>query len=460
MRPYCSSFAARRQIICWCLVLIATVRTAGAADPFYRRLVEDGIRVFDRGDYQMAAKDLKIGCFGLLEEPDNLARCLTYLAVAQGEIADVPAFTRTFERILEVEKMFQAFSKRPPDTRLRGALERHLESLVSYEVLSRERIFRHVAGRKREAEIRAMAPEERRAALEQRIGVEPEHVTWRLLMADLDLGAGDFESTLAASEWVLGQQPQQPLALCLRGLAAAGLGSCEAARADLEGCAQPELRSRRMAARLRCFIAERAWPDADLVLSELSPDERQIAPFRQLARELKRERKSAPPPSEEVLEPDPAIEVVPVGQATLASEEASAPAVEPATGEATPADAERQDVSAELARGREVLRHGSRSEIEGVFTLTRQLADRHPGFAELQLLTAEIAYRLSLWDDAVSFFERGGVTTTSRPELQFYLAVALYESGDQASAQDMLERCLPRLEPTDFVRTYAARING
>ena len=205
MMRSCSSLnPGIRWLVGGCLWLLCTVGTAKAADPFYARLVEDGIRAFDRGDYPTAAKDLKLGCFGWLEEPNGLARCLVYLAVSQGEIADVPAFSRTFDRIVEVERMFQAFSKLEPNARLTRALETHVESLVPYEVLARSPIFSHVARRQREAQIRAMEPVERRLVLEAKVVAEPDHPTWRLLLADLDLAAGDFESARVSSESVFG----------------------------------------------------------------------------------------------------------------------------------------------------------------------------------------------------------------------------------------------------------------
>lgn len=455
-----SSFkrSVRRRIVPCCLLLLAGASPAGAADPFYRHLVEDGVRAFDRGDYPAAAKTLKLGCFGLLEEPDSLARCLVYLAVAQGEIADVPAFARSFERILELERRFQAFSSLSVRASLRADFERHLVSWIPYETLAREPMFRHVARRKKESDVRALAPEERRAELERRIAVEPGHVAWRLLMADLDHLEGDFEAALAASEGVLREDPRQPLARCLRGLANAGLGMCEAALPDLDVCALPELRTRRIAADVQCLIARRSWLEADERLGELSPDELQTAPFRQLARELRRARRSSEPAPETIAEADAASDF----EEPLAPDGEQAPAPSrdaPPSPRAVPSADPADDVSAELEKAREVLRRGSRYELEEVFDETRRLAERRPD-PELQLLVAEIAYRLSRWSEAVSFFRSGGVTSTSRPEVQFYFAVSLYESGDQAAAQAMLQRCLPRLEPTDFVRAYAARINN
>ena len=467
MRPRVLPVSVFRWLACCCALLSVIGGSAEAADLFYSRLVEDGIRAFDRGDFQTAAEDLKLGCFGLLEEPDNLARCLTYLAVAQGEIADVPAFTRTFDRILEVERMFQAFSKLAPGTVPRASLETHVENLVPYETLARSPVFRDVARRRKEAEIRAMAPEERRAELTKRIAAEPAQWTWRLMMADMDLASGDFESALVASEAVLEREPRLQWAICTRGAARAGLGLCEAALLDLDLCEEPESRSRRMAMKLRCHIELQAWADADQLLSELSPEELQAAPFRQLARELRKERRVAgsspaptPPAGEESPEPAATTARVPGGEATPSARDSSTPAGPSAVSGRAPVDAEAEKIRGELDGLRQVLRRGSRSELEEAFSEARRLADSKPGIAELQLLTAEIAYRLSSWQQAVSYFERGGVRGTSRPELQFYLAVSLYESGDQTAAQEILRRCLPQLEPSDFVRSYAARING
>ena len=81
----------------------------------------------------------------------------------------------------------------------------------------------------------------------------------------------------------------------------------------------------------------------------------------------------------------------------------------------------------------------------------RDVADRNPASAEAQLLAAEIAYRARRFEEAVRYFDRGGEPPAGRPDLLFYRAVALYESGRRADAAEVLERALPSLRRTPFV---------
>ena len=127
---------------------------------------------------------------------------------------------------------------------------------------------------------------------------------------------------------------------------------------------------------------------------------------------------------------------------------------------ASPAPDPYAEVSAELDRWSEVVKSGSRNELVAAFARTRELADRYPQHSELQHWTAEVAFRLSRWDDVVTYFSRGGGLDTNRSDRLFYLAVALYETGDRAAARESLERCLPLVEQTDYVREYVEKIRN
>ena len=115
-------------------------------------------------------------------------------------------------------------------------------------------------------------------------------------------------------------------------------------------------------------------------------------------------------------------------------------------------------VPAELARIRERLSQATmRAELDAALADARRIADANPLLVEAQLVTGSIAYRMSRWQDAVTYFGRVDLTA-GEPEHQFYYAVALYEAGNRAAAEEMLERCLPLLERTSFVESYTAKI--
>jgi len=85
---------------------------------------------YDRADYPTAAKDLRLACFGLLNEPPALTDCLVRLAVAQGAGNDAEGFRETFRRIAEVEDRFGAYAKAPLPPEIRTAFEQRLVVLI------------------------------------------------------------------------------------------------------------------------------------------------------------------------------------------------------------------------------------------------------------------------------------------------------------------------------------------
>jgi hypothetical protein len=103
---------------------------------------------------------------------------------------------------------------------------------------------------------------------------------------------------------------------------------------------------------------------------------------------------------------------------------------------------------------------GKGKELRQVFQTAREVADAHPEAADAQRLAGEAAYRLSRWSDAVAYLQHGGGLPDSEPELLFYLAVSLYESGDRAAATAALKRSLPNLQRSPYVDAYARKILG
>lgn len=119
-------------------------------------------------------------------------------------------------------------------------------------------------------------------------------------------------------------------------------------------------------------------------------------------------------------------------------------------------DAER----AKLDNARKLLGEmGKVRELREAFQLAREVADAHPELRDAQLLAGEAAYRISRWGDAATYLGAGG-PADDQPELLFYLAVALYESGAAQTAAGPLRRALPNLERSPYVDGYAKKILG
>ncbi|HEX2252087.1 MAG TPA: hypothetical protein VHQ65_02340, partial [Thermoanaerobaculia bacterium] len=113
---------------------------------------------------------------------------------------------------------------------------------------------------------------------------------------------------------------------------------------------------------------------------------------------------------------------------------------------------------ARLAEARRAMTAAQRAgELAPPFETARQIADAHPQAAEAQNLAGEIAYRASRWPEAVEYLRRGA-SEAQGPELRFYLAVALYESGERDEAARVLREVSARLPSTGFVESYRVKI--
>ena len=93
---------------------------AQAADPFYSHLLQTGKLAFLRGDYEEATESLRIACFGLLDNPTELASGLVYLGLVNARVGyekdnwSVQFWTRNlFDRYYAVRGFY--FGNEPPD---------------------------------------------------------------------------------------------------------------------------------------------------------------------------------------------------------------------------------------------------------------------------------------------------------------------------------------------------------
>jgi len=307
------------------LLLLAAISTpaawAAAVDPFYQSLLRDGQQAFDRKEYATAARDLRLACFGMLDEPRPLAECLARLALAQDAAGDVEGFRETFRRLTDVEDRFKGYSQAEMAPELRAAIETRLAARIPAATLA---------------------------------------------------GAPAFRSTLARKE----------------------------AGAPTAGPAGPP--------------------------------------------------KSPPKPGPVASAPVPAP---PPAPGAVAVKPPPSPAPSSASKPLTDAERQKLDQARKLLGDRRTAK-----ELRQAFELSRAVADAHPDSKEAQLLAAEGAYRISRWSDAAAYFRRGGDPGDEEPERLFYMAVALYESGDAAAAAAALRRSLPNLKRTPYVDAYTHKI--
>ncbi|HYL05580.1 MAG TPA: hypothetical protein VE075_06050, partial [Thermoanaerobaculia bacterium] len=207
-----------------------------AADPFYLDLLRDGMQSYDRGDYAAASKQLRVACFGMLDEPQQLAECLTRLGLAQGAAGNTDGFRETFRRIVEVEERFGAYGKADLPAAVRAAFEQRALAAVPAGTLQTIPGFRALLSRKQEAQVAALPPRERRRQLEELLAKEPRSVVWNVMLAEIELAEGKAAPAVTRAEAAAALAPRDPRALCVRGQARAAARRCTEAVVDLESC--------------------------------------------------------------------------------------------------------------------------------------------------------------------------------------------------------------------------------
>jgi len=440
-------------------------------DPFYLGLLRDGRIASDRGDYATAAKNLRLACFGLLNEPPALTDCLVRLAVAQGAGNDAEGFRETFRRIAEIEDRFGAYTKATLPPELRAAFEQRLVVLIPAATLETMPAFKPLLQTKAETQVAALPPRERRRELESRLDREPRSLTWNLLLAQLDLEEGKTAPAITHAEQAAAAAPQDTRATCLRGLTRAYGRRCPEALADLEPCPLAGKDVRYATALLGCRVEAGAWRKAEEQVRALTPEQKADRRIAALVEQVTQHAGSSTAPGAPPGAAPAAAPPTRPAERTAGSPPAPTPAAPPVPASPgpkpaleKPAPAARPLSAAELAtleRARKLLAaDASTKDLKEALRLARQVADAHPEAKEAQYLAGEAAYRNSRWADAVAAFRRGGEPDDDRPELLFYLAVSLYEAGDRPAAAAALRRSLPKLQKTPYIDSYVRRILG
>ncbi|HEY6321365.1 MAG TPA: tetratricopeptide repeat protein, partial [Thermoanaerobaculia bacterium] len=216
-----------------------------------------------------------------LDDPEQLAGCLTRLGLAQAAAGNGDAFRETFRRIVEVETRFGAYSKSDLPPAVRTAFEERALAAVPASTLDAIPVWKALLSRKLEAQLAQLPPRERRRQLEERLAKEPRGITWNLMLVDLDLAEGRNAPALARAEATAALAPRDARVLCARGLARAAGNRCGEAVADLETCSAAAAAGgtgpagdgpRFATALLGCRVELGQWRQAEEQVRGLPPD--------------------------------------------------------------------------------------------------------------------------------------------------------------------------------------------
>lgn len=447
-----TGFPIRRAIfgLLCATATILPVRPAAASHPYYQDLLRRGAAALESGDPESAARSLRLAAFGLLEEPPELAGCLVRLALAQRAVGDAEATRESLSRVVDLEVRFGAYSASGLDPGLAESFESLLVESVAAETLRSIPAFRDAAHQRVVQEIEGLPRRQRGERLDQLLVAEPDEPQWPLMLARLEHAAGRFDRAIGLVDRVLALTPEDPSAFCVRGLAHAGAGDCSAAVVDLQRCDRTTLDASIAWTHLDCLVTDARWVESAAFLDALAPALKSEKRMRKLERKVERNRPEVPPATAALPAPEAGPQPMP-GEAPSGDPPAAASAAPslPAADAARLTQARQQ-----LGQARTV------NDLAEASALAMDVADRHPQAREAQLLAAEIAYRSSRWSEAASYFRRANVSSSERPELLFYFAVALWESGEPAAAAATLEPALQRLRRTEFVNGYIAKILG
>ena len=433
------------------LLLLALVAGSASAviDPFYRNRMEAGVRAFEQGNWEVAARQLRIACFGHLDEPVVLAAGLVRLAIVETRRGDEDAFRRIFSRLNELEERFAAYSAAPLTPELRRQFGDLAARLVSVDILRATSGFATIAERADAQRLAGLPAPQRRAELEARVRAEPERPEWRLEMARLELTARQGQAALGWLDSLPPEVATVPPAICLRQQAATETGRCEGM--DLTGPFCQDVPPAVVEFRLQCLVDAGSWAEAASLIGSLDSELRARRRVTRLERRVRKNFDGELPGGESAAEaPTVALRPTPPPAATTAPSAAAATPVVPA-----PAPAGLEEV--ERLRGR----LASATTIEQLAVLLAEaetLVDDRPALRQAHLLAGEIAYLKSDWQAAVRHFRQVGPLGPDEARLAFYQAVALYESGEPAAAAEVLRPVASRLERNSFVTAYVDRI--
>jgi tetratricopeptide (TPR) repeat protein len=262
---------SRLPVIVAVLVTVVVAASARAADPFYLRLLRQGTDAFNRRDYQTAARELRIGCFGLLDEPQLLADGLTRLALAQGATGDEAGFHESFQRLSEVEEKFQGYSRADIPKDVRSAFEQLVVQTIPQSTLSGNAAFARLVPTRQDG-VAKLPPAQRRKELARLIKVEPRELSWRLMLAELELAEGNPREAYAAADGALKQSPGKAEALKLRGLALAADRKWSQGESDLKACGLASSDPKVAGALLSCLVEQKRWQEANDLAAHLPPE--------------------------------------------------------------------------------------------------------------------------------------------------------------------------------------------
>jgi hypothetical protein len=197
------------------LALAAIVSTPLRAEEFYVTRLHAGERAYHEKKWVEAVDQLRIACFGLLDQPQYLSEGLAVLALAQNGAGRSAAVDATLGRFVEAEQRFGVWAKVPLSRDIRADFESLLTKRLRPEVLLGVPTLAGMVETEGQR-IAKLPPKERQKALEAKAEAEPRNVEWPLALARAAAERGDNKATIRWAGKVLEVDDKNVEALALR----------------------------------------------------------------------------------------------------------------------------------------------------------------------------------------------------------------------------------------------------
>lgn len=352
-------FATRIALLVALLAALST-SPSQAADPFYLNLLRDGKAAHARGELEDAIWNLRVACFGMLDEPALLAEGLVALSLAQSDAGSTETLA-TVDRLLQVETQFGGYSSATLASDTRSRFENLIYRRVDPSRLTGLAAFAALSERREREAMAAAGPDQLRGILEERIAREPQNAEWHRRLADLEVAQGRPTAAVNSLNTLLALSPGDPVLRCERFRTAVEAGRCDLAVPDLASCPAEASEVGLALPILTCFTAQSSWQEASDYLQTLPAGVRSTSRIRKAEKEVDRElrtlARAQPEPAPQSSTPmEYEAEPADAPQATVSQDTAPIPEPEVAT---EPSTTEPEPQPAPCERFRRSARNGA-----------------------------------------------------------------------------------------------------
>jgi len=435
-----------------------------AAEDFYEQQLRLGKADMVAGRVPQASDELRIAAFGFLDRPSLLVEALVRLTLAQSALSQSSAVSQTLNRLLEVERRFPTYASSAIEPPTRAAFEALLLKNIVRSDLTGIPAFARLI-RSEAAKVGDLPVEKRTAAYEAGFRHSSKDFEWPLEAARDAAARGLDDETARWAKRALAIAPGNEAAQVLLAHALARRGDCKTALTQIAAFPSALLQSHveLLGDQVVCLVKQSRWSDADAAATKLPQSVRSRIDVARALQDINARKSPAPPrPTPAKV---PAVVSNPAGRPpssastsapTSPSGRSNGPGSDPASTPAVNRPSSSKSGEA-LAAGKVLVQKGSFAEAT---KLLQPAVSADPANRDLRLALLEAAFLSRDWRTAVSQVPAVVPLKSGEEASMFYAGAALYESGRNVEAREMMERARPQLPSTPLVEYYLRLVLG